>query len=82
MYSRFNREQYTIPTYLKFTFSTAIVTTTDKVQSNIVNSKYFPRRGTVMDVGGMISTSNRKNTVSDRRIEILRDTFSPLSLGR
>ena len=38
--------------------------------------------GTTRDVGGMISAKRRKNTVSDRRMEMLRATFSPLSDGR
>lgn len=67
---------------LKLTLRTAIVITTDNVQSNIVKSKYFPKRGTVMEVGGMISTSSRKNTVRDRRMDIHSETFSPESEGK
>lgn len=44
--------------------------------------KHLPKRGTVMEVGGMISTSNKKNTVRDSRIEIDNDTFSPESDGK
>ena len=40
----------------------------------------FPSRGTEMEVGGMISDRRRKNTVSDRRMLIDRETFSPESL--
>lgn len=36
----------------------------------MVNSRYFPSRGTANEVGGIISASRRKNTVSDTRIEI------------
>ena len=48
----------------------------------MVNSKYFPSRGTARDVGGIISARRRKNTVSERRIEMERLTFSPDSEGR
>lgn len=34
----------------------------------------LPRSGTTSDVGGMISASKRKNTVSDNRIEMDRLT--------
>ena len=34
----------------------------------------LPRRGTEREVGGMISASSRKNTVSDSRMEMDRDT--------
>lgn len=66
----------------KLTFNTAIVMTTDNVHNNIVKSKYFPSRGTVMEVGGMISTNSKKNTVSDNRIEMHNETFSPESDGK
>ena len=59
-----------------------IVTTTLKVTRIMVNSKYFPSRGTARDVGGIISARRRKNTVSERRIEMERLTFSPESEGR
>ena len=36
----------------------------------IVNSTNFPSKGTTNDVGGIISANRRKNTVSDRRIEM------------
>lgn len=67
---------------LKFMFSTTIVTTTDKVTSIIVNNKYFPNKGTVSDVGGIISANSKKNTVNDRRIEIQSEIFSPESEGK
>lgn len=71
-----------INTHLKLTLSTAIVTTTDNVTSIIVNNKYFPNSGTVSDVGGIISTNKRKNTVNDSKMLIQSDIFSPESLGK
>lgn len=59
-----------------------MVTTTESVTSIMVNSKYLPNSGTVNDVGGIISTSSRKNTVSDSKILIHNEIFSPESLGR
>lgn len=41
----------------------------------MVNSKYFPNKGIASDVGGIISASNRKNTVSDTKIEMLNDIY-------
>jgi len=40
----------------------------------MVKSKYFPRSGTVNEVGGIISANKRKNTVNDSRIEMHNDT--------
>ena len=37
-------------------------------------NNYLPRRGTASDVGGMISASRRKKTVSERRIDMHRVT--------
>ena len=54
----------------------------DRLKLTIVKSRYFPRRGTASDVGGIISANSRKNTVSETRIEMLRVTFSPQSDGR
>lgn len=68
--------------YLKFTFSTAIVTTTDNVTSIIVNNRYLPSNGTVSEVGGIISTNSRKNTVNDSKMLIQSEIFSPESLGK
>lgn len=45
-----------------------------KVSRIIVNRTNLPRSGTTSDVGGMISASRRKNTVSDNRIEMDRLT--------
>jgi len=42
----------------------------------------LPRRGTEREVGGIISARRRKNTVSERRMEMERDIFSPDSEGR
>ena len=36
----------------------------------IANIRYFPNSGTTSDVGGMISTTSRKNTYKLVRIEI------------
>lgn len=69
-------------THRKLTFNTAIVVQTDKVTSIIVKRRYLPNNGTVNDVGGIISTSSKKNTVSESNILIHNDIFSPLSDGR
>ena len=52
----------------------------DRVTRIIVNKRYFPNRGTARDVGGMISASSRKKTVSDSRIEMHRVTWKVSSL--
>lgn len=44
------------------------------IQQNKLQKKPLPSNGTDIDVGGIISASNKKNTVSDRRIEMERDT--------
>ena len=36
----------------------------------MANMRYFPRRGTTREVGGMISTTSRKNTYKLVRIEM------------
>lgn len=61
---------------------TQTVTNIDKVTSIIVNKRYFPKRGTAKEVGGMISARSRKKTVSERRMDTVRVTFSPESDGR
>jgi hypothetical protein len=48
----------------------------------IVKRRYFPSKGTAKDVGGMISANRRKNTVSESRMEIHSDIFSPESDGK
>lgn len=45
-----------------------------KVSSIMVKSTNFPSSGTTSDVGGMISASSRKNTVSDSRMDMLNET--------
>ena len=45
-----------------------------KVSRIMVKSTNFPRSGTTSEVGGMISASRRKNTVSESRMEMDRLT--------
>lgn len=66
----------------KCTLSTPTVTEIDNVTRIIVNRRYLPNNGTARDVGGIISASSRKNTVSETRIEMQRVTFSPESDGK
>ena len=40
----------------------------------VMDLRYLPKRGTASEVGGMISASRRKKTVSERRIEMHRVT--------
>ena len=47
----------------------------ENVTSNMVKSKYLPSKGTAREVGGIISASSKKNTVSESRIEIHRVTY-------
>lgn len=56
-------------------FNTHTVVQTDNETNIIVNNKYFPKSGTANEVGGIISASSRKNTVSDTRIEMQRVTW-------
>lgn len=44
------------------------------VSNIIVNKTNFPKSGTTNDVGGIISASNKKNTVSDNKIDMLNET--------
>ena len=60
--------------YRKCTLRMPTVTMMDNDTSIIVKSRYFPSRGTAKDVGGMISASSKKNTVSDSKMEIQRVT--------
>lgn len=62
-------------THLKCTLSTQTVIQTLRDTRIMVNSKYFPNKGIASDVGGIISASNRKNTVSDTKIEMLNDIY-------
>lgn len=41
-----------------------------------MNSTNFPSNGTTSDVGGMISANKRKNTVNDKRMDMLNDTWN------
>lgn len=54
----------------------------EEVTKIMVKRRYLPNRGTAREVGGIISASNRKNTVRERRIDTQSDTFSPESEGR
>ena len=56
------------------------MTQMDRVTRIMVNKRYFPNRGTARDVGGMISASSRKKTVSDSKIEMHRVTWKVSSL--
>ena len=69
-------------THLKCTLRTPTVTQMDSVTRTIVKRRYLPRSGTARDVGGIISASKRKKTVSDRRMEMQSVTFSPESEGK
>lgn len=62
-------------TYLYQTFSTQTVVQTESDTRIIVKSRYLPRSGTASEVGGMISASSKKNTVSDTRIEMQSVTY-------
>ena len=66
----------------KLTLSTIMVTRTDSVTRIMVNRRYLPNKGTVNDVGGIISASNRKNTVRESRMDTHSDIFSPESAGK
>ena len=61
-YVRFDRTFDPLRTYLN-------------VSSIMVKRTNFPRSGTTSDVGGMISASSKKNTVSDSRMEMDRLTY-------
>lgn len=54
----------------------------EDVTKIIVNNKYFPNNGTAKLVGGIISASNKKNTVNDSKIDTHSVTFSPESDGK
>lgn len=56
-------------------FRTPTVTQMERVTRIMVKSKYLPSRGTAKEVGGIISASSKKNTVSDRRMEIHSATW-------
>ena len=42
----------------------------DSVTRIMVKTRYLPSKGTASEVGGMISASSKKNTVSDTKIEM------------
>ena len=52
-----------------------------KVSKIMVKSTNFPSSGTTSDVGGMISASSKKNTVSDSRMEMDRLTWNEQERG-
>ena len=54
------------------------MTQIDNVTSIIVKRRYFPKRGTAKDVGGIISANSKKNTVNDSKIEIQRATYGDI----
>ena len=66
----------------KLTLSTIMVTRTESVTRIMVKRRYLPSKGTVNEVGGIISASRRKKTVSERRMDTHSDIFSPESAGR
>lgn len=72
---KITKKQQNNKSYLKCTFSTHTVIHTLSDTSIMVNSRYFPKSGIASDVGGIISASNRKNTVSDTKIEMLNDIY-------
>ena len=41
----------------------------------MANMRYLPSKGTTREVGGMISTTSKKNTYSDVRMEMDRVTW-------
>lgn len=49
----------------------------DAMTKTMVNSMYFPIKGTALEVDGISSTMTRRNTVKDSRTEMLRVIFSP-----
>ena len=49
----------------------------DAMTNTMVNSMYFPIKGTALEVEGISSTMTRRNTVRDSKTEMLRVIFSP-----
>lgn len=49
----------------------------EAMTNTMVNSMYFPIKGTALEVDGMSSTMTSRNTVKDSRTEMLRVIFSP-----
>jgi hypothetical protein len=48
----------------------------------MANIRYFPKSGTTSDVGGIISTTSRKNTWSEMRIDIDSVTWNGSGKGK
>jgi hypothetical protein len=48
----------------------------------IVNTRYFPSRGTTSDVGGIMSNNSKKKRVKARRIDMHKVIFSPELLDK
>ena len=64
--------------YLKWMLRTPTVTQMDRVTRTMVKRRYLPSSGTASDVGGMISASSKKNTVSDSKMETQRVTWNQI----
>ena len=62
---------------LKFQLMMTTVTKMDTVFMMNVNSRYLAMSGNTIDVGGRIFDTSKRNTTSDRRIEMPNVTFSP-----
>ena len=60
----------------KWTFKIPTVTIMDNETNIMVNSRYFPSKGTAREVGGIISANSRKNTVRESKMEIQRVTWN------
>ena len=60
---------------LKWMLRTTTVTQILKVSRIMVKRTNLPSKGTTKEVGGMISARRRKNTVSERRMEMQRVTL-------
>ena len=67
---------------LKFQLMMITVTRMLTVFMMKVKSKYLAIRGNTSEVGGKILETKRRNTTSDRRMEMPSVTFSPASAGR
>lgn len=52
------------------------------VSKIIVKSTNFPSNGTTREVGGIISANRRKNTVKDKRMDMLNDTWNEIVVRR
>ena len=65
-------------------FQLMIITVTRILTVFIINVKrrYLAIRGRTREVGGRILDTRRRNTTSERRMEIPSVTFSPASAGK